>query len=188
MCYEALWKRGVPQAEGYVQAGATTPKGHGSSVWFKKANSKCLAVHGNEERQGGQMPYQEDPSNTGVGVKQLAFEGGAESSVGTEWSCWKEAAKPPFADGLGVSRKLGKCYKCLQGSTLAKRRGGLAGCAVPIPGCAVPTVFASPMGREHHRDPFGFTLGFCNKVCKKLHLLSTQPRETYGLISLSGMS
>lgn len=116
-------------------------------------------------------------SNTGVGVKQLAFEGGAESSVGTEWSCWKEAAKPPSADGLGVSRKLGKCCKCLQGSTLAKRRGGLAGCAVPIPGCAVPipgravpTVLTSPMRREHHRDAFVLTLGFCNKICKKLHL------------------
>lgn len=109
-------------------------------------------------------------SNTEVGVEQLAFEGGAESSVGTEWSCWKEAAKPPFADGLGVSRKLGKCCKCLQWSPLAKRRGGLAGRAVLIPGRAVPMVLTSLMGWEHHRDAFSWTLGFCNKVCKKLHL------------------
>lgn len=109
-------------------------------------------------------------SNTEVGVEQLAFEGGAESSVGTEWSCWKKAAKPPIADGWGVSRKLGKCCKYLQWSPLAKRRGGLAGCAVPIPGRAVPMILTSPMGWEHHRDAFSCTLGFCNKVCKKLHL------------------
>lgn len=104
------------------------------------------------DRQGAHMPYQEDPKQHISRRKAACFWGGrAELSVSTEWSCWKEAEpvmKPPFADGLQVSRKLGKGCRCLQWSPPAKRMGWLGWVCCPPAPATDPAVLTGQITRQ----------------------------------------